>query len=441
MKIEYLILAPNHDSFCNSKSAFIDFLKVDSHIEIKGNKISYSRERDRKILVECLLRVDTDLIESKSERYFMVVLEADNKIDVDDFFALGEKVKAIALRINPAQTKVNTIWDDVGRHYAEAAYPFINEIENLMRKLISKFMLINAGMNWTKDAIHPELFSKIEGFSDEDLYSNDIYKLDFIHLSDVLFKKKRDLTFDGLERLLSTTKFDAVDQEVILKFIPRSNWEKYFSKLLGESGEKLAIKWKRLYKLRNKVAHNRFLIKAEYSEVVGVSGEVKTHLLDAISKLGEIDLDDADRELLAQSYQPQTSETASFSIGQAIYKHLLEDGFEDCNVESSGGFDFILREGDEKVGVFLAVPDMNRIYQYTKKVVGIGGSTRRSLMGEVDAGVVERVLVFLCIDEKIGLDESTTDKLLALLDELHDNMRIRVCAYTEDDAGDIHYSF
>ena len=54
-------------------------------------------------------------------------------------------------------------------------------------------MLITVGMNWSKDAIHPDLFKKIENFEDEELYLNDLYKLDFIHLKDVLFAKKEIL--------------------------------------------------------------------------------------------------------------------------------------------------------------------------------------------------------------------------------------------------------
>jgi len=161
---------------------------------------------------------------------------------IDEFAELGDKIKQISTRINPESTVVNTLWDDVGRSYAYQAYPLINEVENLMRKLISKFMLINVGMNWSKESMHPDLFKKIENYEEEDLNLNDLYKLDFIHLSQVLFQKKRDISLDELDRVLSKTKFSAKDQEKILKYVPVSNWEKHFSVLLGEDSQGLEAK-------------------------------------------------------------------------------------------------------------------------------------------------------------------------------------------------------
>lgn len=108
-----------------------------------------------------------------------------------------------------------------------------------MRKLISKFMLINVGMDWSKETIHPDLAKKIERFEEDDVHLNDLYKLDFINLSEVLFQKKRDITLEELDRVLIKTNFDECDKDKILKYVPKSNWEKYFSVLLGESSKSL----------------------------------------------------------------------------------------------------------------------------------------------------------------------------------------------------------
>ncbi|WP_413174885.1 hypothetical protein [Anabaena azotica] len=156
------------ESFCNTKEAFIDFLKIDSLISVIGQKITYRRDPNGNELVHANFHVETGIVESKRERYFLIVLTCKNKNLIDEFSELGEKIKTISLRICPGSTKINTLWDDVGRIYAEKAYPLINEVENLMRKLISKFMLINVGMEWSKDTIHDELFKKIEDYEDEE---------------------------------------------------------------------------------------------------------------------------------------------------------------------------------------------------------------------------------------------------------------------------------
>lgn len=42
MRVEFLVLAPESESYCTSKKAFIDFLKADSLISVSGKKISDS---------------------------------------------------------------------------------------------------------------------------------------------------------------------------------------------------------------------------------------------------------------------------------------------------------------------------------------------------------------------------------------------------------------
>lgn len=258
------MLIPESESFCTSKKSFIEFLKVDSLIGVTGQKISYKRSPKSKEIASAKFRIETDLIKSKEERYFIIVLEAVAESGMDDFNELCDKVRSIVERISPGKTTINTLWDDVGRMYAEKSYPLINEVENLMRRLIAKFMLITVGVNWSKDAIHPDLFKKIDNFSDDDPHVNDLFKLDFIHLKEVLFGKKRDMTTDELDRLLSKTKFSAADCEVIKKYLPKSNWEKYFSSVIDEDSSSVDTKWAMLYKLRNKVAHNRHVKRGDF---------------------------------------------------------------------------------------------------------------------------------------------------------------------------------
>ncbi|MBE0370994.1 hypothetical protein [Pseudoalteromonas aurantia] len=147
----------NDDSFCNSKKAFIDFLKVDSLISITGQKLTFKRTQKSKPLITVKFRVETDNIPSNKERYFLIVLENTKEDLVGEFSEVGNKIKEICKRINPESTVINVLWDDIGRHYAYLAYPLINDVENVMRKLISKFMLINVGMDWSKKTMHPDL--------------------------------------------------------------------------------------------------------------------------------------------------------------------------------------------------------------------------------------------------------------------------------------------
>lgn len=355
MKKEFLIIIPDDDSFCSSKRSFIDFLKVDAQLSIVGSKINYRKSPRAKDLVNAKFHVDTDQVKSKSERYFLMTIDCQQAEMVDEFSEMCERIKSVAERISPGKTAINTLWDDVGRLYAEKAYPIINEVENSMRRLIAKFMLINVGMNWSKDAITPELFNKIENFEGEKIYSNDLHKLDFIHLKQVLFDRKRDINLEDLDRLLAKTKFSEEDKEKILKYIPKSNWEKYFSSLLDEKDSSIEKKWEILYKLRNKVAHNRNVNKDEFNQIFGLSSEIKEIILKATTKLGEIDLNEEDRGSIIHSY-PRSLAHQNYLYGEkAVMRYYLGAGYKIVTPQRSDSYDFIAINSGGEHGVEIKV--------------------------------------------------------------------------------------
>ncbi|MCX9039117.1 HEPN domain-containing protein [Citrobacter portucalensis] len=354
MKLEFLVLVTNDDSFCNSKKAFIDFLKIDSLISITGRKLTYKKTPRSNPLITVKFNVETNNIPSNKERYFIIALENINEELIDEFSEVGNKIKELCKRINPESTVINILWDDVGRYYAHKSYPIINDVENVMRKLISKFMLINVGMAWSKETIHPDLVKKIEKFEEDDVHLNDLYKLDFINLSEVLFQKKRDITLDELDRILIKTNFDESDKNKILKYVPKSNWEKYFSTLLGENSQHLEKKWERLYKLRNKVAHNRFLTQKDFGEIRGLSNQVKEILNGAINKLGEIDLDEEDRNQIIYSYQSKNPIAIAYLAEKSVAEFYIRNGFEVDQPSSLGGrstIDLIVKKESDIIAV------------------------------------------------------------------------------------------
>lgn len=351
LKTEFLILIPDDESFCSNKKAFVDFLKIDAQISISGQKIIYKKSVKAKEQVSARFWVETAKVKSKQERYFLLTLECQEQTLVDEFSGLCDRIKSIVERISPGSTAINTIWDGVGGLYAEKAYPIINEVENLMRRLITKFMLITVGMNWSKDAIDPELFKKMESYEDEELYLNDLYKLDFIHLKQVLFDKKRDISLEEMDRLLAKTKFSDEDKEKILKYVPKSNWEKYFSSLLDEKDSSLEKKWELLYKLRNKVAHNRHVKKEEFEQIKGLANDIKEIIAKASAKLGEIDLNEEDRELIIFTYQSTSPAALEFLSEKAVADYYIKLGYKVTTSPIGRAFDFIASNEAGKIAV------------------------------------------------------------------------------------------
>lgn len=362
MKIELLILVSGDDTFCNTAKSFSDFLKIDSLISISQKKISYRRSSNDPELVSAEFEIQTNKVKSINERFFLVILECNNAEHIDEFSELVDRLRGIMERISPGKCTINTLWDDVGRIYAERSYPVINEIENLMRRLIARFMLITVGMKWSKDAMHPELFSQIENFEEEDPYTDDLQKLDFIQLSDVLFKKKRDISLDDLDKLLQTTKFSQEDNEKILKYIPKSNWEKYFSSLIEEKDTNLATKWSMLYKLRNKVAHNRSIKKTDYKTIIGLTSAIRDIIGKATEKLSEININEEDREQIINFYQPESIIARGHLIEKAVGEFYIAAGYSFSPNSRDIPFDFIITKDEESIGVEVRYTNMAKIH-------------------------------------------------------------------------------
>jgi hypothetical protein len=372
MKTELLILVPDDEQFCSSKKAFVDFLKVDSLLSITGQTISFRRTSKAKDIVSARFRIETDMVKSKQERYFLLILQAINADQIDEFYDLCERIRKVAERISPGNATINTLWDDVGRIYAEKSYPIINEVENLMRRLIAKFMLITVGMNWSKDTMDDGLFEKIERFVEEEPYLNDLYKLDFIQLMEVLFAKKRDIKLDELDRLLEKTDFNDIDKEKIKKYIPRSNWQKYFSALIEDRESSLDKKWELLYELRNKVAHNRHVRKEEYERIKGLSSKIKDIIDKAAAKLGEIDLNEEDRELIVYSYRSESPVAISYLSEKAVAEFYAKAGYAISSTEFSAGrrfFDFVASRNNEKIGVEVKNVRLHKFMSMMKSTV------------------------------------------------------------------------
>lgn len=326
MKQEYLVLLSKDDSFCNKVDDIIKFINIDPLIKIKQNVLTFQKEQNLEYKFSIIFEISKK--PSHEDRFFIVSLENEYDVNIDIFVEIGDKIKWLLKKIQPNNNTLTILWDDVGRYYAEKAYPLINKIENLMRKLISKFMLINVGVEWTKTSIHPELIKKIESFNEDEEYSNDLHKLDFIHLSEILFKKKRDISLEELDRILLKNKLEKYDISRIKRIIPKSNWEKYFSSLLGEKTDKLEKKWKILYKFRNNVAHNRFIKAKEFAEIEGLVNDVENILNDAIKKLDKITLDEAQKNEILSSFMTNSRDSLDGRTKTSLIKYFDKMGFE-----------------------------------------------------------------------------------------------------------------
>ena len=302
LKVEYLVIIDTSNSFCSNLEACNNLLKSNSNISINGKQLKYKD-------LEVYYKVQTSELEETKERFFHLHFKCNRVSKILIFEELLRVIKDILYKVS--NNEPQTLWDDISFHYSQKSYPLIYEIENLMRKLITKFMLTNVGLGWTKDNIPEEVKESVKGSEKEKKETPGyLYKVDFIQLRNFLFKEYSPVSPHKLLEKLKTTKtLSELTLEELKFYVPTSNWDKYFSEIVECERDYLSNRWDKLYKLRNKVAHNNNLIRRDYEEICKLVEDVKEKLQKAIASLDKIHVSEAEKDLVAENIVIDMGET------------------------------------------------------------------------------------------------------------------------------------
>lgn len=291
MKIEYLVVISSKEPFCKSTKSFNNLIQSYDEISVSNRKISYGK-------TSFGYDVQHGEIIDDEQRFFHIKLTCSDKAKIETFKLLLKSLRTILSKVSVKPPEV--LWDDISSNYCNSAYPVIHEIENLMRKLITKFMLTNIGLGWTKETIPKEVSESIrsKGTSGQ----NYLHEVDFIQLSNFLFNEYSTANSRKLmEKLKTASNLNDLELSELKELVASSNWERYFSPIIDCESEYLKKRWKRIYEIRCEVAHNRFIGQSEYDELLLLHKEVKEIIEKAISVLDKIHVTDEQKEEVAEN--------------------------------------------------------------------------------------------------------------------------------------------
>lgn len=305
LTVEYLISINSKNKFnsCSTEEAFKNLLCSNSDIEIKGNKINY-----KNIKIEYTIQ----LSKKENVNFFHMIFKC---LDIKGLKLYEEFLRGIKNILDKVSDEgIIVLWDDISVHYCKQAYPLINEVENLMRKLLTKFMMINVGEEWDKLNISTEIRQNISKNKKKLGRYDYLYETDFITLSEFLFKEYPNITYENfnkkIKKLSNPSDFD------INEIIRRSNWDRYFKAIVKCEGEFLNKRWKELYELRCKVAHNNTLERSEYESIIKLVNEVKPNLEEVIEKLDKVKLDENSKTTIVENIIENIHPYASSFLGE-----------------------------------------------------------------------------------------------------------------------------
>lgn len=306
LKVEYLAIINSKEGFCNTTPSFNNLIQSYGSVDIKNKYIIFDG-----------LRFDYDVqrgeIQNNSHLFYHVRLGCPSDRDVSTFLSLLKSIRTILAKVS--EKPVEVLWDDVSSSLSYAAYPVIHEIENMMRKLITKFMLTKIGLGWTKEAVPKEVSESIRT-KKSSAGNNYLFETDFIQLSDFLFRPYSTANSSKLlDKLRSALTTNDVNIEELKELVPTSNWERYFQPIVNCKSEYLQTRWARLYDLRCLVAHNNFIGHEDFENILKISGEVKEKLSEALSKLDSIHMSAEQKEEVAENIATTVNSTHAELIG------------------------------------------------------------------------------------------------------------------------------
>ncbi|HGY9586994.1 TPA: hypothetical protein ACOJQP_005477 [Vibrio harveyi] len=175
-KVEYLVLFDSNKTQCKTVSALKNLLQADSSLSIERSKVTFAKK-------SADLSIKLGKKEDKTHIYFNVVVQCKDESELEWFSSL---LKSIRRSLALVTKSTYVVWDDLSLHYTSQAYPLISNIENMMRQVITKFMLTNVGLGWTKDRLPTDVQQSVN-INNKD--NNYLYNVDFIQLKNFLFSE------------------------------------------------------------------------------------------------------------------------------------------------------------------------------------------------------------------------------------------------------------
>lgn len=295
---EYLVSFDIKTRQCTTIKSFKYLIQSNSDFILDRNKVKYKKEKyTYKMKKE----------NSPNMKYTIFYISFSVDSTTVNFRNMLRDFRKVVSQSNPRN--VQLICDGISLEYATILYPKLHLVENSLRKLITRFMLKSLGPDWGESATPKKVKDSIK-ISNGKKHDNILYDVDFIQLLHFLFtpyahRGDKDLV-DFLTNI-SKGQYDATLKEKVLDFIPKSNWDRYFSNIVNFEESEFGKKWTELYAIRILVAHNKFIPHSTYEKGIDLCDEISEVLLEAFNKIDEVIVPDEDKEEIRSNYKTNIS--------------------------------------------------------------------------------------------------------------------------------------
>ena len=294
VKVEYIVIMSNQNDNSMGIKQFESLLHTSSNIKLKKDKVEYKTATFG-------FNICQNKMPDTSSCFDLTFTSTTEESNIKLFKDLLKEVRGICNRFNGNKnSNIIELYNSLGAYYCEKAYRIIYELENLMRKLIYKFMIVNVGVNWHKTDVPKEVNDSIkkENKQSEESF---LHKLDFIQLSNLLFQKFSNNDIEVFFKSIKDKEgTECVTIDEIKKYQKKSNWQKYFAKNVECEAEQLESQWKDIYEIRCQVAHCRILTEEQFNKLTQLNEAVKQTIESALKTIDTITIVKEEREQMIE---------------------------------------------------------------------------------------------------------------------------------------------
>jgi hypothetical protein len=362
--VEYLIIVLQEDTFCDSEIAFLKFLSIDSSLSISEKEKTITLLSKKKNKFSVSYSLTSGLVPSQAQRYFKLKLSSKED-KLNEYTELTTLLEKLISKLHK-DLIINVLWNDIARKYAIEGYDLINQVENLLRRLITDFMLINVGYDWHKSHIPISVENRDTHL--KETYSDYLHQTYFSDLKTILFEGQRNMNLRDIgqvqkfvETCISEKKTQILVDE-LKGVISKSLWEKYFSKDSTYKKKELEEDLEKLNSLRNEIAHNRHISRETLGKIQNFSKKVIKAL--------KLEIEDLPNKVLTpeeQNFQVYTETNRIAEYNPALQGYLSEkaivewykSNFGSESVQSNVKIDF--NESFREVDIVITLNDNQQI--------------------------------------------------------------------------------
>ena len=330
-----VVLTVGKNLYSYIKACFPTITKVDGYGNFYKKKYSTDLQFGKVICkVEFII---TEVVDTK---YLDVVVKGNTKAQIVKGL---EHIQYTLLTSGVRERYIDIVsYDAVSEYYCNKIYPKLNTLERNLRKLLFNIYIVNFGRDYYKATVGEELQGKIKGVINTDSSKGEKdqikaeYKTSTKKEAEEIERLQRffySLEYNDIQKLLFTPSWTSADEaektkflsehanlselsdeelrEAFSKYVPRSDWERFFSNKINISDIRDLIEQIRLY--RNSVAHFKFFYKAEYDECNKLVNRLNSAIIKAIKITEDKDFAEKNAETLSEALKDVLAGFASFT--------------------------------------------------------------------------------------------------------------------------------